>query len=61
MSDDKTKKDFRDSSKINTKEKYEVQYWTKTLKISPQQLVGAIKAAKSSSVVKVKEYLKGKK
>lgn len=58
MSDDKSKKDYRDKSRINTSETYEVQYWTKKWDISHQQLVGAVKATESTSVKKVEEYLK---
>lgn len=60
MSDNKNKKDYRDKSRINTHESYEVQYWTKKWDISAQQLTGAIRATDSTSVRKVEEYLKGK-
>ena len=58
MSDDKNKKDYRDKSRINTSEPYEVKYWTEKWDISTQQLVGAKKATDSTSVKKIEEYLK---
>jgi|LakMenEpi03Aug12_release.lakeMendotaPanAssembly.Ray.scaffolds.fasta_scaffold4108721_1 hypothetical protein len=61
MSDDKTKKDYRDKTRINTSEPYEVAYWTKKWDISSQQLTGAIRATDSTSVKKVEEYLKKNK
>lgn len=60
MADNKNLKDYRDRSKINTHEKYEMQYWTQKWNISSQQLVGAVKATESSSVKKVEAYLKKK-
>ena len=60
MSDNKSKKDYRDKSRINTSEPYEVQYWTKKWGISRQQLQGAVTATGSTSVKKVEEYLKKK-
>lgn len=61
MSDDKNKKGYQDKSKINTKEKYEMDYWKKELNVSSQQITGAVKAIGSNSVKKIKEYLKDKK
>jgi len=58
MSDDKSKKDYRDRTRINTSESYEVAYWTNKWNISSQQLTGAIRAIDSTSVKKVAEYLK---
>lgn len=58
MSDNKSKKGSPDNRRINTKQPYEVNYWTKKWRISPQQLVGAKTATGSSSVKKIKEYLK---
>lgn len=60
MSDDKTKRDYRDKSRINTSEPYEVQYWTEKWKISRQQLVGAARATGSSGVKTIEKYLKDK-
>lgn len=58
MADDKSKKDYRDRTKINTHESYEVSYWTKKWSISPQQLRGAVRATGSSSVKKIELYLR---
>ena len=60
MSDNKHKKDYRDKTRINTGEPYEVNYWTKKWHISSQQPTGAIRATDSTSVKKVEEYLKKK-
>lgn len=59
MADDKTKRDYRDRSRINTSEAYEVEYWKKKFNVSGQQLAGAVRAV-GSSVKKVSEYLKNK-
>jgi hypothetical protein len=61
MSDDKTKKDYRDRSRINVGEIYEVKYWTDKWCISREQLNDAIRATDSTSVKKVEEYLKKNK
>lgn len=53
MSDDKNKKGYQDKSKINTKEKYEMDYWKKELNVSSQQITGAVKAIGSNSVKKI--------
>jgi uncharacterized protein DUF3606 len=60
MPDDKTKKDYRDKSRINMKEPYEVAYFKKKFSVSGQALAGAIKATDSTSVKKVEAYLKKK-
>lgn len=60
MADNKNKKDYRDRTKINTSEKYEVYYWKTKWNISSQQLVGAVRATQSNSVKKVEAYLKAK-
>ncbi len=60
MADDKTKKDFRDRTRINMSEAYEKAYWKKKFRVSGQALAGAIKATGSSSVKKVEAYLKNK-
>ena len=60
MSDNKKIKNSHDSTRINTAERYEADYWTQKWKISPQQLRGAEKATNSSSVKKVEEYLRKK-
>jgi hypothetical protein len=38
MSDDPTKRDYRDRDRINVKEDYELQYWTKELGVTPEKL-----------------------
>ncbi|MDR6936663.1 MULTISPECIES: DUF3606 domain-containing protein [unclassified Luteibacter] len=43
MSDDKTKRGPADAKRINVNEDYEVQYWTKELGISREQLTEAVK------------------
>lgn len=59
MADDKSKRDYRDRTRINTSEEYEMSYWKKALRVSGQQLAGAVRAV-GPSVKKVKEYLKDK-
>jgi hypothetical protein len=39
MSDNLTKRDQRDRSKINMHEDFEVKYWTKALGVSKDELV----------------------
>jgi hypothetical protein len=60
MADDKTKKDYRDKTRINMKEPYEVAYWKKEFDVTGQALAGAIRATDSTSVKKVAAYLKDK-
>lgn len=60
MPDNKAKRGSPDNKRINTKETYEVSYWTKKLDITPQQLVGAKTATGSTSVKKIQDYLKKK-
>jgi hypothetical protein len=59
MADDKMKKDYRDKTRINMNEKYEVDYWKKKFSVSGQALSGAVRAV-GSSVKKVGEYLSSK-
>jgi hypothetical protein len=42
---------------VNTGNKSEVKYWTSKFNVSPQQLVGAIKATKSNRIVVIEEYI----
>ena len=49
MSDDKTKTGTPDRDRINLNEDYEVQYWTKTLGVSEEELRKAVQAAGSTS------------
>jgi len=60
MPDNKKLKGAPDRTRINVHESYEVEYWTKTLGVSPQQLRGAVKAA-GVSVKNVKAYLDAKR
>lgn len=60
MADNKNKKDYRDRTKINTHESYEISYWKNKWNISSQQLTGAIRATQSNQVKKVEAYLKKK-
>jgi hypothetical protein len=46
-----------DRDRININENYEVEYWTKTLGISAEQLKNAVKTAGTSAEA-VKEHLK---
>ena len=58
MADNKNKKDYRDKTRINTNQPYELEYWTKKWDISTQQLIGAKTATKSTSIKKIENYLK---
>jgi hypothetical protein len=60
MADDRTKKGMQDRTRINMKERYEIDYWKKKFKVSGQALAGAIRATGSSNVKKVEAYLKSK-
>jgi hypothetical protein len=60
MADDKSKKDYRDKTRINMNEPYEVAYWKKKFDVTGQALAGAIRATGSTSVKKVGAYLKDK-
>ena len=44
MSDDKSKTGGPDRARINVNEDYELQYWTKALGVSAEQLRAAVKA-----------------
>jgi Protein of unknown function (DUF3606) len=59
MSDNLKKRGSPDSKTINMNEEWEREYWKKALKVSGQQLAGAVRAA-GKSVAKVKQYLKDK-
>jgi hypothetical protein len=59
MSDDKTKKDFRDRDRINPKEIYEIDYWSNALGVSEDELRKAL-AEVGPMVSKVKEWLQNK-
>jgi len=59
MADDRTKKDYRDKTRINMNEDYEVSYWKNKFGVSGQALAGAVRAV-GSSVKKVEGYLRDK-
>jgi len=59
MADDKSKKDYRDRTRININEDYEKEYWKKRFDVSGQALAGAIRAV-GVSVKKVEKYLREK-
>jgi hypothetical protein len=61
MADDKKKKDYRDKTRINMNEPYEVAYFKKKFDVTGQALAGAVRATGSTSVKKVGEYLKSKR
>ena len=61
MPDDKTKRDYRDKTRINMGERYEVEYFKEKFGVTGQALAGAIRAVGSTSVKKVAEYLSRKK
>jgi Protein of unknown function (DUF3606) len=60
VADDKTKKDYRDKTRINMNEPYEVAYFKKKFDVSGQALAGAIRATGSTSVKKVGQHLRKK-
>jgi hypothetical protein len=43
MTDDKQKRGPADRSRIDVNETYELEYWTKSLGVSPQQLKDSVK------------------
>ena len=57
MSDDKSNRGPQDRSRINVHEPYEVQYWTKELRVTKEQLVAAV-AAVGVMADKVRAHLK---
>lgn len=60
MADDPSKRDYRDKTRINPNQKYEMAYWKDRLGVTGQQLAGAIRSV-GSSVKRVTEYLKERK
>jgi hypothetical protein len=58
MSDNLNKKRPQDSSRISTSEKWEIQYWTKALGCTEEQLMAAVKKVGNSADA-VREFLKG--
>jgi hypothetical protein len=58
MSDNLHNRGPQDRSRINLNEKWEVQYWTKELGVTEEELEQAVKTA-GSSVNAVREHLSG--
>ena len=48
MSDDKTKRDRQDRRKINVHEEYELGYWSKKFRVTPDELRDAVKRVGAS-------------
>ena len=59
MADNLKKRGSPDSKTINLKEEWEKEYWKKKLRVSGQQLAGAVRAV-GKSVAKVTKYLENK-
>jgi hypothetical protein len=60
VADDKTKKDYRDKTRINMNQPHEVAYFKKKFDVSGQALAGAVRATGSTSIKKIGEYLSKK-
>jgi hypothetical protein len=58
MSDNLHNRGQQDRSRINLHEKWEVQYWTKELGVTEEELAKAVKEAGSSSAEAVREHLR---
>ena len=58
MSDNLQNRGPQDRSRINLHEKWEVQYWTRELGVSQEELEQAVKQA-GNSVNAVREHLSG--
>ena len=56
MADDKTKTGAADRDRINVNEDYELQYWTKALGVSADELRAAVKAVGPTAAA-VREHL----
>lgn len=56
MSDDKKNPGSPDRDRINVHEDYELQYWTKTLCVSPDWMKATVKAVGPTSAA-VRKYL----
>lgn len=57
MSDNLNNRGAQDRSRINLHEQWEVDYWTKELGVTHEQLVEAVKQAGSSSADAVRRHL----
>jgi hypothetical protein len=55
MADDKTKTSPHDASRINVHEAYEVEYWSKKFRVTPEQLKGAVAKVGVSATAVEKE------
>lgn len=60
MADDKTKRGKPDRTRINTSERYEMDYWKNALGVSGQQLAAAVRAV-GPMAKDVRAYLKSKR
>jgi hypothetical protein len=58
MADDLTKRGTADRTRINLGEKHEVQYWTKTLGVTKEQLAAAVEKVGSTSAAVRRELRK---
>ncbi|MBM9913890.1 MULTISPECIES: DUF3606 domain-containing protein [Stenotrophomonas] len=56
MADDKTKTGAADRDRVNVNEDYELQYWTKALGVSADELRAAVKAVGPTAAA-VREHL----
>jgi hypothetical protein len=56
MADDLNQRQPQDGNEINVTESWEVAYWSKILKITPEELKTAVRA-NGPSVVAVRKYL----
>ena len=56
MADDKSKTGAADRDRINVNEDYELQYWTKALGVSADELRAAVKAVGPTAAA-VREHL----
>jgi hypothetical protein len=56
MADDLKQRQPQDGKKINVTESWEVEYWSKVFKITPEELKTAV-SANGPSVVAVRKYL----
>jgi hypothetical protein len=59
MSDNLQNRGQQDRSRINLHEKWEVQYWTKELGVTEEELAKAVEEAGSSSAEAVRQHLRG--
>ncbi|AMP98067.1 hypothetical protein AY601_1140 [Pedobacter cryoconitis] len=55
--DNKQKTGNPDKDRINVKESYELEYWSKKFKVTPDQLKQAVKSA-GTSAIEVEKLLK---